>query len=242
MSLLLVAAALALDPTHATLQRALDGRVFGPRVDYAALKADPRALDAYLAELAAADLARMTPDEKKAFLINAYNALTLDVVADAWPIRSIRALDGGKVWSTRRFRVAGRDLTLDQIEHELLRPMGDPRIHAAVNCASLGCPPLSPKVYAVATLDAQLDAASRAWAATATLAGGTLTVSTILDWFGEDFVPAYGASRWDIPALEGKQEAAANFVAAYVPDKADAIRRGGYRVVYAPYDWGVNAR
>lgn len=240
--MLLVAAAFAMDPTHATFQRALDGRVSNGRVDYAALKKDPRALDAYLAELAAADLSRMSAAEKKAFLVNAYNAITLDVVADAWPIRSIKDLDGGKVWSTRRFRVAGADRTLDEIEHVLLRPLGDARIHAAINCASVGCPPLSPKAYAVATLDAQLDAAARSLAASATIAGGTLTVSTIHDWFGDDFVPTYGRSRWDIPGLDGKEEAAANFVAAYAPDKAAALRAGGYRVAYAPWDWSVNGR
>lgn len=241
--MLLVAAALAMDPTHATLQRALDGRVSPTgRVDYASLKADPRALDAYLAELAAADLARMSAAEKKAFLINAYNAITLDVVADAWPIRSIRDLDGGKVWTTRRFRVAGADRTLDQLEHELLRPMGDPRIHAAINCASLGCPPLSPKVYSVATLDAQLDDAARTLAASATLAGGTLTVSVLFDWFGDDFLPGYGPSRWDIPGLGGRAEAAANFVAVHAPDRAATLRQGGYRVAWAPWDWTVNGR
>lgn len=240
--MLLVAAALAMDPTHATLQRALDGRVSNGRVDYAALKKDPRALDAYLAELAAADLGRMSSAERKAFLVNAYNAITLDVVADAWPIRSIRDLDGGKVWTTRRFRVAGADRTLDEIEHALLRPMGDARIHAAINCASVGCPPLSPKAFTVATLDAQLDAAARTLAASATLAAGTLTVSALHDWFGDDFVAVYGRSRWDIPGLEGKEEAAANFVAAYAPDNAGAVRAGGYRVAYAPWDWAVNAR
>lgn len=242
MLLPLLGAALAMDPSHALLQRALDGRVVAGRVDYAALKAAPQALDAWLAELATADLAALSANERKALLLNAYNAITLDVVADAWPIASIRDLDGGKVWSTRRFRVAGADRTLDEIENALLRPMGDPRIHAALNCASMGCPPLSPRVYTAATLDAQLDAAARAWVATATLTGDTLTVSTILDWFGDDFVPAYGPARFDIPGLEGKQEAAANFVATYAPDKAAALRKGGYRVVYAPYDWAVNGR
>jgi len=237
-----IGVALALDAGHAGLQRALDGRVGAGRVDYAALKAAPAALDAYLAEVATASLAGLSANEKKAFYINAYNALTLDVVADAYPIASIRDLDGGKVWGARRFKVAGRDLSLDDIEHKELRPLGDPRIHAAINCAAVGCPPLAPKVFTAATLDAQLDAASRAWAATATLKEGVLTLNSIFDWFGDDFVPAYGARRFDVPGLEGKAEAAANFVAAYAPDKAEALKKGGYTVKYAPYDWALNRK
>lgn len=234
--------ALAMDPAHTKLQDALTGRVSGGRVDYAGLRAAPQKLDAYLAEIATVSLSALPAAEKKAFLINAYNAVTLDLVADNYPLPSIRDLDGGKVWSTRRFRVAGADRTLDELEHTLLRPMGDPRIHAAVNCAAVGCPPLASTVFTAARLDAQLDAVSRAWAATATLAGGVLTVNAIFDWFGDDFVAGYGTARFDIPALDGKQEAAANFIAAYAPDKADALRRGGYRVEYAAYDWALNRK
>lgn len=242
MLVVLATLALAMDPSHSTLQKALDGKVVDGRVDYRALKASPQALDAYLAEVAAASLAGRTPAETKAFYINAYNALTLDLVADHYPLASIRDLDGGKPWSTRRFRVAGRDLTLDDIEHKELRPLGDARIHAAVNCASIGCPPLAASVYTPAALDAQLDAASRQWAATATLKDGVLTLNRIFDWYGEDFVPAYGKARFDIPGVDGKAEAAANFVATYAPDKAEALRKGGYRVVYGEYDWGLNDR
>ncbi len=237
-----VAMALAMDPSHAKLQKVLDGAVVAGRVDYAALKASPQALDAYLAEVASTSLAGLTPAETKAFWINAYNALTLDLVADNYPLGSIRDLDGGKPWSTRRFRVAGKDLTLDDIEHEILRPLGDPRIHAAVNCASIGCPPLAERVFTAVGLDAELDAASRRWAATATLKDGVLTLNRIFDWYGEDFVPAYGKARLDIPGVDGKAEAAANFIAAYAPEKAEALRKGGYRVVYAEYDWGLNKR
>ncbi len=237
-----IGVALAVDAGHAGLQRALDGRVVAGRVDYAALKAAPQALDGYLAEVAAASLTGMSAAEKKAFYVNAYNALTLDLVADNYPLASIRDLDGGKPWSARRFKVAGRDLTLDDIEHTELRPLGDPRIHAAINCAAVGCPPLAPKVFTAANLDAQLDVAARAWAATATLKDGVLTLNAIFDWFGDDFVPTYGARRFDIPGLDGKAEAAANFVAAYAPDKAEALKKGGYTVKYAAYDWALNRK
>jgi hypothetical protein len=237
----LVAAAFAMDPTHAALQKVLDGHVSGGKVDYAGLKATPQALDAYLAEVAGASTVGMGADEKKAFFLDAYNALTIDLVADNWPLASIRDLDGGKVWDTRKFRVAGQDRTLNDIENKELRPLGDPRVHAALNCASKGCPPLADKVYTGLGLDAQLEAAARRFATTATLAGTTLSVSHIFEWYGDDFVPRFGAKLFDVPGLDGKAEAAVNFVATYAPDKAAALRKG-VTVAYTPYDWGVNAR
>lgn len=237
---LLALPALALDSGHVGLQRVLDAHLHGGRVDYAALHADPAPLDAYVRSLATVDVDRLAAADRIAFWINAYNALTIDVVADEWPVASIRDLDGGRVWDTRRFPVAGRSVTLNDIEHRVLRPLGDARVHAALNCASVGCPALAPQVYTGTALDAQLDAASRRFVADATLAGGVLTVNRIFDWYGEDWLPAWGTARFDIPGLDGKAEAVANFVAAYAPEKAGAIRAGGYAVRYAEYDWGVN--
>lgn len=237
---LLALRALAFDLDHAGLQRVLEAHLRDGRVDYAALKANPAPLDAYLRSLAPVDVDRLAPADRTAFWINAYNALTIDLVADAWPIASIRDLDGGRVWDTRRFPVAGRSVTLNDIEHRVLRPLGDARVHAALNCASLGCPALAPQVYTGAALDAQLDAASRRFVADATLAGGVLTVNRIFDWYGEDWLPAWGRTRFDIPGLDGKAEAIANFVATYAPQWAPALRAGGYAVRYAEYDWRVN--
>lgn len=240
MWFVLAALALAVDPNHTALQKALDGRVVNGRVDYAGLKAAPAALDVYVGQVGAANLEGLSPAEEKAFLINAYNALTIDLIVDNYPLASIRDLDLGRVWSVRKFKVAGKDMTLDDIEHGRLRKLGDPRIHAAVNCASIGCPPLPDKVFTAANLDAQLDEASRRWAATATFDGKTLTVNKIFDWYGDDFLPGYGKAKFDIPGLAGKQEAAANFIAAYAPEKAEALRKGDYAVTWAEYDWGLN--
>lgn len=232
--------ALALAHDHAGFQRVLDAHLRAGRVDYAAIRADPAPLDAYVASLATVAVDALPAADRTAFWINAYNALTVDLVAGEWPVASIRDLDGGKVWDTRRFPVAGRSVTLNDIEHRVLRPLGDARIHAALNCASIGCPPLAPTVYTGAALDAQLDAASRRFVADTTLVGGALTVNRIFDWYGEDFVPAWGRAHRDLPGLEGKAEAAANFVAAYAPEKAAAVRAGSYAVRYAEYDWAVN--
>ena len=242
MLALLLPAALAFDSTHVRLQRVLDARLAAGRVDYAGLKSAPAELDAYLTEVATAEPAGMSADDRKAFWINAYNALTIDLIADSYPLKSITDLDGGKVWDTRKFPVAGTSMTLNDIEQRTLRPLGDPRVHAALNCASIGCPGLAAKVYTGAGLSGQLDAASKRWVASAKLEGASLSVSQIFDWYGDDFLGQYGPSRFDIPGLDGKAEAAANFVAMYAPDKATALHAGGYKVGYAPYDWGLNKR
>jgi hypothetical protein len=133
-------------------------------------------------------------------------------------------------------------MSLNDIESGNLRKLGDPRIHAAINCASIGCPPLTPKVFTASGLDGQLDSAAKRWAATAALNGTTLSVNKIFDWYGDDFTAKYGAAYFDVPGLDGKAEAAVNFVAKYAPDKAEALKKGGLTVTFADYNWGVNAQ
>jgi len=239
--------ALAFDTSHAALAPILAARVGPGGVDYAGLAADPGPLDAYLKSLEAADLSAAGRDEQMAFWINAYNALTLELMAENYPLASIRDLDGGDPWSARSFTVAGKSVTLNHIEHKLLRPMGDPRIHAAVNCASRGCPPLRAAPFTAAGLDAQLNEASALWAATNGLAvdkgAGVVELNTILDWFGEDFLPGYGADHRDIPGVEGEAEAGLNFLAQYLDEPTAAwIAAGGYEARFAEYDWGLNSR
>lgn len=240
MLILALGAAFAFDPTHAQLQAVLDARLRGGLVDYAGLKAAPAALSGWLAEAGATPVATLSAADRTALWIDAYNALTLDLVADNWPLRSIRDLDGGKVWDTRKFTVGGETVTLNGLEGKL-RALGDPRIHAALNCASKGCPPLAEKVFTGPGLEAQLEGAAARWAATATIAGGSLRASQIFEWYSADFLPRHGPGDFDIPGLTGAQEAAANFIAHHAPARAAELRRGGYTVAWAPYDWAVNA-
>jgi hypothetical protein len=232
--------AFAVDATR--LQKVYDAFLSGGRVDYAALKAHPEDLDAWVALVRATKLASLAGDEKKAFLLDAYNAYTISTIVASWPVKSIMDLDGGKVWDTRRFDVGGVSMTLNELENAHLRTLGDPRIHAALNCASLGCPPLSPKAFTAQGLDAQLDAAAARWAATAKVGPTEVVVSRIFDWYGDDFLAKYGAAWFDVPGVAGKQEAAVNFVATYAPDKAAALRKGGYTVTYGEYSWALNGR
>ena len=168
---------------------------------YAELARERAALKDYLAALSRvgrAEFDAWPKDERKAFLINAYNAFTAEKILTRWPeIRSI--WDFGKVFGNpfkdEFFTLLGRKTSLDGIEHGMLRAPGaydDPRIHYAVNCASIGCPMLREEAYAAARLDAQLEEQARRFLGDRTrnrYRAGRLEVSRIFDWYREDFAP-----------------------------------------------------
>ena len=225
-----------------------------PRVDYAALVKGRGALDAAVDAFSrpdAADERAWTRDERLAFWINAYNAFTLRAIVDHYPIHapwvtlqprnSIRQIDG--VWTKLTWRAAGRTLTLDDIEHRILRPeFKEPRVHFAINCASVGCPPLAAEPYRAETLDAQLDAAARRYLASAQglrVQGDTLLVSKILEWYGEDFVAKYAPDAANAPnridrAVRGVIERFGP------PAAAELARKPSPRVRFLVYDWSLN--
>lgn len=238
MFTLLASLASAYDHDHAALAVVLDGATDARGVDYARIASRRASLDAWLADAREAPVATFSRDEAMAFWIDAYNAVTLAVVLDAGAIASIRDLDGGKVWTARRFRVGGQDLTLDAIENTVLRPMGDPRVHAALVCAARSCPPLPSTPARAAGLDGWLEAAARGWVATTAWKDGpTVSLSPIFDWYGADFrVDA------DVPGVDGHQEAALLFVAARVDPVVAARLRAGPKVAWATYDWALNTR
>ena len=171
------------------------------RVDYAAFKSGGQGeLKAYLAALQVADVARLSRAEQFAFWANLYNAKTVDVVLDAYPVASIKdirlggglkSLVGGGPWQAQVLRVGGLALSLDDIENKILRPLfGDPRAHYAINCASVGCPNLMPRALAGAGLEGQLDDAARAYIASPRgliVKDGRATASSIYNWFQADF-------------------------------------------------------
>ncbi len=175
------------------------------RVRYAAWTAsadDLARLDAWIAEAAARRPSAMPRAEAFAFWANLYNALTLRVVLGRYPVRSIRdirstgaGLDPWQLigpWRTPLVEVEGRRLSLDGIEHGVMRPtFADPRVHYAANCASIGCPNLLPRAWRAAGLERELDAAAAAFVnhprGAAVLAGGRVRASSIYRWFREDF-------------------------------------------------------
>lgn len=165
------------------------------RFDYGGLKAnaaDSAALDAYLAGFAALDLGAMSRDEQYVTWVNAYNALTVQHIVGRYPLKSIRSGYIVGPWKQVTMTVGGREVTLDEIEHGILRQdWDDPRTHYAVNCASYGCPNLKTSAWEAASLDADLDAAARAYVnhprGVTVRPDGRLEVSTIYKWFKEDF-------------------------------------------------------
>lgn len=171
------------------------------RVDYAAFKAGGhKELKLYIRSLEVIDPAALDRKEQFAFLANLYNAKTVDIVLDHYPVASIKdislggglfaALTGGP-WKAKVLTLGRVALSLDDIEHGMLRPVfKDPRVHYAVNCASIGCPNLQDTAFTGANLDAQLDAAARDYVNNergASVADGKLTVSSIYSWFKADF-------------------------------------------------------
>jgi len=234
--------------------RLLARHVSAGRVDYAGMVRDRGEVLAIAAGFAAveAQTERSWPRARRmAFWINAYNFFTLHAIVDHFPIRgswfsrypqnSIRQIDGA--WTRLTWRVAGRQVSLDHIEHRILRPeFKDPRIHFAVNCASLGCPPLRGEPYRAGTLDAQLDDNARQFLASPhglRVDGRTLAVTSILKWYGDDFVEQF--ARLAPGVRDPRQAAAVGVVATYGPPAAaDLARSPGVRVRYLDYDWALN--
>jgi Protein of unknown function, DUF547 len=134
----------------------------------------------------------LSREARFAFWVNLYNALTLKVVLDAFPVRSIRNIGVGGPWRRALVTVEGRRLSLDDIEHRTLRTgWREPRIHYAVNCASIGCPNLMARPWTAATLDTDLDRAARAFVnsprGVSPIGARQVRVSSIYHWFKEDF-------------------------------------------------------
>jgi hypothetical protein len=174
--------------------------------------------------------------------VNAYNAYTLATMLDGGPPASIRDLDGGKVWDTRKFVVAGESLTLNQIENDRVRKLGDGRIHAAVNCASKGCPPLPPKPLTATDQGAQLDEDARRWTRTNAFAisGSTVKLSMVFDWYGDDFTRE---NQGDIAGVDGEAENALWFLSKHAdPATKQKLLSGTLTAGWQEYDWALNKK
>ena len=174
------------------------------RVDYARWKAnaaDVKALRDFIAAVSGRQLSKLSRNETFVAWANLFNAITLNVVLDRYPVTSIREIKSDGLfdpkaylgpWRTKRVMVEGKQLSLDDIEHEIVRPtFKDSRVHYAVNCASLGCPNLPASAWNATSLEADLDRAAREFVnhkrGVEVLAGGKLKVSSIYKWFAEDF-------------------------------------------------------
>ena len=180
-------------PTHeafdALLRQYVDDR---GQVNYEGLKSRSMALDKYLQRLENnAPDASWPRNEAMAYWINAYNAYTLKLIVDNYPVRSIKDLEGGNPWDVKWINIGGKRYSLNNIEHDILRKdFFDPRIHAVVNCAAASCPPLWNRAFTAANLEKGLQTRTTAWINNPTynqIDENRLRLSKLFDWYGDDF-------------------------------------------------------
>jgi hypothetical protein len=202
-------------------------------VDYQGFKNEEALLDRYLVALENIEVNKLSRDEQFAFYVNAYNAWTIKVILGGYPgIKSIKDLGNifKSPWAKEIVRIDGKVLTLDDIEHEILRAQfKDPRVHFAVNCASKSCPPLISEPYEGSTLDRQLDDATRAFIndpKSNYLKGNKLYVSRIFKWFSEDFNDDIVGFFLKYAEGDFKKELEA--------------QKDRLKIVYLSYDWSLN--
>lgn len=210
-------------------------------VNYSALKAEADSvLEPYVRQLTGADLSSAGRDARLAFWINAYNALTLKVIVDHYPVENIWAITPGPAepkenspFQQDAGTVADTSRTLDEIEHRIIRERFDePRIHFALVCAARSCPALRGSAYTAGRLDGQLDDQTRSFLRDDTKnhipAGeGQIALSRILKWYGQDFGPTTDALQ--------------RFIARYFEGHVgDRLAAAAYDVGFLPYDWSLN--
>jgi uncharacterized protein DUF547 len=206
-------------------------------VDYRFMQGHHAELDAYLSAVGAARLDRLAAGQLEALLINAYNAYTVRAILDHPDVASIKKIPG--VWTQTKRRVGGFDLTLDDIEHGILRPFfRDPRVHFALNCASRSCAPLPMWAYDGDRIDMQLEDRAASFVSdpkNVDFERDTLVVSKYFDWYGGDFT----AEGW-----KGTAPTVLAYIARYAaPDVRVFIesRKGKPAITFAEYDWSLNA-
>ncbi len=224
---------------HGDWNQLLKTYVKGGLVDYEKLKAtgkDMQRLNAYLAKLDGWDLSKSGKDEKLAFWINAYNAFTVKLILNHFPIESIR--DIKKPWKQKIWNAAGTRVSLDEIEHKILRKeFAEPRIHFAIVCASIGCPDLDNKAFEAENIGQHLDERARLFFTQSKNfklqekgAGVTITLSRIMDWFKNDF----GDTK----------EKRLTFLKGYLKEKEVKMLKAAQSVdiKFLKYDWTLNKK
>lgn len=202
------------------------------RVDYAAIKAqDLAALQHYLAALQAVDIQQYAKDEQFAFWVNLYNAATVALIVKKYPVDSIREIGalGLGPWGDKLLKVSGKALSLDDIEHGILRPIWkDVRIHYAVNCASIGCPNLARQAFTAERLEPMLEAAARDYINHPrgfARVDGRLVASNIFDWYVADW---------------GNQAGVLDHARQYATDATKAVLGDATKIDRHGYDWSLN--
>lgn len=221
------------DQTHEIYQTVLKEYVKDGAVNYAGIKSDPENLKNYLIQTSAItkkEFETWSQEQQLAFLINVYNAETLDLVQENYPVVSIKeiAKDSGGPWELPVVQIFGEEITLNALEHEIIRKnYPEPRIHFALVCAAKSCPVLINKPYLGESLKSQLETQTRAFLTdtqnnSIDTQNKTLRLSPLFDWFSEDFVKESGS--------------VIAFVNPYIGDDADS----DFMIEYTNYDWALN--
>ncbi|KAB7615308.1 DUF547 domain-containing protein [Amylibacter sp. SFDW26] len=207
------------------------------RVKYADISpAQKQQLKDYIKSLSSTDHTKLSKDAQLAYWANLYNAQTVDVILDNYPVESIRKIkdrpfDLGP-WEDKRLTVNGKELSLHDIEHGIVRPLwsNEPRIHYILNCAAAGCPNLGQKAYTGQNIQQSLHDAAIAYVndprGVTVSANGRIIASKIYSWYKDDF--------------GGSNEAILNHIRKYADDDLKAALRGKKRIAKYEYDWSLN--
>jgi hypothetical protein len=246
ISLLMISPSMTTDADsafdHSLYDSILKKYVKGDRVDYKSLKSD-KDFPSYLEALSKTNPNQFASREEKiAFWINAYNAFTLKLIIDNYPLKSITNLSalgkltafvGNSPWKREFFSVNGKKMSLDEIENEILRgKFKEHRVHFAANCASISCPPLRGEAYTAEKLNAQLDEQAKLFFNDASrnrydFEKKTLYLSSILKWYKDDFIKASGSIE--------------KYIAQYVDaEKKSALQSNQFNIEHLDYDWNLN--
>lgn len=250
------------DHSYSSYNALLNKYVKDAKVDYGGFIASKDEFELFLKSLGdvtESEYENWTDRKKLAYWINAYNAFTIKAIIDHYPItrsfsllglfvpsNSILQIKG--VWDKLRFRAVGKMVTLEEIEHEILRKeFNEPRIHTAINCASIGCPDLRSEAYTPGRLDEQLTDASRNFVNNPEKGFyidpiiRNVEYSKIFKWFGEDFIRNYGRG-YKFDGRDEKDNAVLNFALVYLrsDDSKEFIKNNEFKIRHLEYDWHLN--
>ena len=241
---------------HQPLDAMLDMYVRDGLVYYRALKSERGRLDRYIASLnvPAATYERWSREQKMAFWVNAYNVFALKTVIDHYPIRgrnasyppsSIRQIPGA--FEQLPHRAAGRTVTLDQIEKQIIPEFKEPRLHLALGRAAIGSGRLRSEAYGAARLAQQLDGMHREFVNDNTMmtidrAGSAVSVTPIFSWFSDEFIAAYDPGATGAYAQRSPIERAiiAFITPHLLPLERELVQKNEFKVTYHPLDWRLN--
>ncbi|MAN53231.1 MAG: DUF547 domain-containing protein [Marinimicrobium sp.] len=240
------------DHQHKTYAQVLENHVqwneegTASTVDYETLKAAPDTLNQYLGQLSGVEKSQFktwSRDQQLAFLINAYNAFTLKLIVDHYPVDSIRDIGTfwQNPWKMRFFTLLGEEMHLDQVEHEIIREPGvynEPRIHFAVNCASVGCPALRTEPFTAKQIEQQLEDSTERFLQDETrnrYRDGRLEVSSIFKWYREDFERGWQG----IDSLNAFFLRYADSLGLSEAER-EQLREGAVVYRFLDYDWTLN--